>query len=55
MCAVGECGLDYSEHFPPAAKQQPWFEFQVRRATVCAKSSWRCAARRVSAHFHTFP
>jgi TatD DNase family protein len=34
---VGECGLDYSEGFPEAALQQPWFEQQVRLACQIRK------------------
>lgn len=29
---VGECGLDYSEGFPSAELQLPWFEKQVELA-----------------------
>lgn len=29
---VGECGLDYSEGFPSATLQLPWFEKQVELA-----------------------
>ncbi len=29
---VGECGLDYSEGFPSAQLQLPWFERQVELA-----------------------
>lgn len=29
---VGECGLDFSEGFPPADKQLPYFERQVQIA-----------------------
>ncbi|CAN0554815.1 unnamed protein product, partial [Ectocarpus sp. 8 AP-2014] len=29
---VGECGLDYSEGFPAAELQLPWFERQVELA-----------------------
>eukprot|EP00934_Nitzschia_sp_Nitz4_P006458 Nitzschia sp. Nitz4//scaffold49_size126201//52301//53272//NITZ4_003639-RA/size126201-processed-gene-0.68-mRNA-1//1//CDS//3329553140//6448//frame0 len=30
--AVGECGLDASEGFPPISEQIPWFEMQVKVA-----------------------
>lgn len=29
---MGECGLDYSEGFPSAELQLPWFEKQVELA-----------------------
>jgi TatD DNase family protein len=37
VTCVGECGLDYSEGFPEAALQQPWFEQQVRLACQIRK------------------
>jgi TatD DNase family protein len=37
ITCVGECGLDYSEGFPEAALQQPWFEQQVRLACQIRK------------------
>ena len=30
--AIGECGLDYSNHFPDKEHQQRWFEIQVELA-----------------------
>ena len=32
VCAVGECGLDASEGFPPLEQQVPWFQAQVELA-----------------------
>lgn len=32
VVAIGECGLDFSAHFPPAQEQLPWFERQVELA-----------------------
>ena len=32
IAAVGECGLDYSPHFPPSSVQLPYFARQVRSA-----------------------
>eukprot|EP00903_Cladosiphon_okamuranus_P018774 g17271.t1 len=34
---VGECGLDYSEGFPSAELQLPWFEKQVELACMLKK------------------
>lgn len=32
VVAVGECGLDASDGFPPITDQLPWFEFQIEVA-----------------------
>mmetsp|Transcript_2054 Transcript_2054/g.2335 ORF Transcript_2054/g.2335 Transcript_2054/m.2335 type:complete len:271 (+) Transcript_2054:2-814(+) len=32
VCAVGECGLDTSDGFPPLSDQIPWFHAQVELA-----------------------
>ena len=32
IAAVGECGLDASDGFPPISDQLPWFEFQIQVA-----------------------
>jgi len=37
VCAVGECGLDASEGFPPLDDQLPWFRAQVQLANDCNK------------------
>ena len=37
VCAVGECGLDTTEGFPPLEQQLPWFRAQVQLAQECGK------------------
>ena len=37
VCAVGECGLDSSDGFPPLTDQLPWFRAQVELANECKK------------------
>lgn len=37
VCAVGECGLDASDGFPPLNDQLPWFRAQVQLANECDK------------------
>jgi TatD DNase family protein len=38
VCAVGECGLDASEGFPPLDDQLPWFRAQVQLAQTHNKA-----------------
>lgn len=43
---VGECGLDYSEGFPSAELQLPWFERQVELACkVKSDTRWTCSSQ----------
>jgi TatD DNase family protein len=37
VCAVGECGLDATDGFPPLSDQLPWFRAQVELANECNK------------------